>query len=87
LNMDTIEKKAKDTYNALDFECNLYTYFHKIAGKEKSEGDSTALTKERPLDIETARYFLSKDMNLLNDLSPTQREYIESVYRGKLKAN
>ena len=86
LNMDTVEKKLKDAYNALDFECNLYTYFHKIAGKEKSEGDSTGLTKERPLDIKTARYFLSKE-DVLKGISPAQREYIESVYRGQLKAN
>lgn len=85
LDMDTIKKKVKNTYNALDFECNLYTYFHKIAGKKKSEDNFTVLIKEKPLDIETARYFLSKDINLLNDLSSAQRKYIESVYSGKLK--
>jgi hypothetical protein len=85
LNMDTVEKKLKDTYNILDFECNLYTYFHKIAGKEKSEGDSTALTKEKPFNIETARYFLNKE-DVLKGISQAQREYIESVYGGQLKA-
>ena len=86
LNMDTVEKKLKDAYNALDFECNLYTYFHKIAGRKKTESNLTGLTKERPLDIKTARYFLSKE-DVLKGISPAQREYIESVYRGQLKAN
>ena len=30
LNMDNIGKKAKDTYGAVDFECNLYDYFFRI---------------------------------------------------------
>ncbi|MBW2568348.1 MAG: hypothetical protein JRD93_18220 [Deltaproteobacteria bacterium] len=82
LNMNTVEKKLKDAYSAMDFECNLHTYFHKIAGKEKSEDNSAASIKEKPLDIATARYFLSKDTSILKGLSAAQRKYFESIYRG-----
>lgn len=79
LNMDNIGKNLKSIYNELDFECNLYTFFHRITEEEAGD-NSKALTKSR-LDTETARYFLSKE-DTLKELSSAQREYIESIYPG-----
>ena len=87
LNMDDIEGKLKEVYNAFDFECNLYSYFHKI-NKEQHSGIVPELTEKFPFPHtnksffkkETAKYFFDKDKTITNGLSPACLSYIKSLH-------
>jgi hypothetical protein len=89
LNMDGIEKSLKQVYGNLEFDCNLYEYFHRMDG-ESSNGFGPA-AKNRPilvahdkprLPVESVQKLLETDKTVLNGLTVPQKEHLSLLYPG-----
>ncbi len=82
LNLDDILGKLKDTYCSLDFDSNLYSFFYRITNNQvtASNGEHSLVKNERMMDTDTVRYFFVQKTNVLEQATPEQREYIESIY-------
>jgi hypothetical protein len=89
LNLDDIVEKLKDAYGELDFDCNLYDYFHRMTGR--GPGDKRIQVPGQVLgqgagtgflDAELVKHFLTEEQELLKSLSAEQREYLNRVYPG-----
>ena len=89
LNLDDIDKKLRDAYDTVDFECNLYDYFIRMRGDGQPD-HSPAVNKnmsllpsnKKSMDKETAEYFIGIDPSVINSLSPVRKTYLESIYPG-----
>lgn len=89
LNMDEIETRTKKAYDRLDFDCNLYDYFHRM-GRNQLTGDSQATgnkgavsVQEKPrLDIAAVNALTKADKSVFQGLTPDQKDYILKLYPG-----
>ena len=89
INMDDIRSKSLEIYGALEFECNLHTYFHRMTGLKPLDESigipadvSPASAPGGPRRVEIVRYFLEKDSSLVQALSSEQRGFLNGVYPG-----
>ena len=87
INMDTIREKIIAAYDQLDFECDLYGYFHTMSGSvdafydhpwdgrvNGSEGDPFIRK------VELVRSFIRRKKSLCHNLTTTQKEYLLQYY-------
>jgi hypothetical protein len=84
LNLDDIYKKLRQAYSALDFDCDLHSFFDKVSPGALTEADGTdALVKKRRImDTATVRYFFIEKTNVLEKATPEQMDYIKTIYPG-----
>ncbi len=85
INMDNIEDRGIDTYDKLDFDCNLRAYFHRATGHTQQgaadpEGTPPAELREQVRNGLVARHFLEKDRSLLEGLSAEQKSFLEKAF-------
>jgi hypothetical protein len=86
-NMDTYEQRLKKIYEPMEFECDLYSFFHRMTGKKSSqrlipEEIYCDETREMPRNTETIRYFLEKENELIRSLSVEQKRFLNKAYPG-----
>lgn len=89
INMDNIEEKVKDVYGNLDFDCNLYDYFHRMTGHEPvrygfmmQEGVHGQGGKNSLRDADQVKYFLEKEPDILGALTLPQKDFLNKAYPG-----
>jgi hypothetical protein len=89
INMDNIKEKVKEVYGDLDFDCNLYDYFHRMTGEEpinygfRVNGSADSESAKSALrNVEMVKFFLGQEENLLNDLTVQQKAFLNKVYPG-----
>lgn len=82
LDLDDVHDKFRETYSALDFECDLYRFFFHVTTTQVApvEGKDLVVQKHRRLDIDTIRYFFIEKKNILKTATQEQIEFIKSVY-------
>jgi N-acyl amino acid synthase FeeM len=89
LNMEGIENAVKRVYGNLDFDCNLYEYFHRMDGESPNglgpgvKNRPILVTNERPrLTVETVQKLAESDRAVLCDLTAAQKKHILALYPG-----
>jgi len=82
LNLDDIHGKLRKTYSALDFDCNMDSFFDRVMTTQltPSGGEDLLIKKNRMLDAKTVRYFFIEKTNVLEKATPEQMDYIASIY-------
>lgn len=88
INMHQIEGRLKETYDALDLDCNLYRYFHQMTGflpaHDQTFSAETATLANLPdpaeTGVEMVRYFIAKDPSVVADLTAAQRGVLLTAY-------
>ncbi len=85
VDMRTIEPALRDAYAANDFDTDLHNFFVKINSHAiDNETTMGQAEKNAPLESEIARYLLTRNPVLLDDLSPQQRDYLTRMYHKAL---
>lgn len=79
LNLDDIEGKLIDIYNHLDFDCNLYDYFHRMEATGFQVTSSSRKSTLRTADI---KYFIESNPHFIDGLTAECKSYLEYVYSG-----
>jgi hypothetical protein len=84
LDLDDVHDKFRETYSALDFDCDLHKFFFNVTTTQLASVDRKDLIvkKHRPLDIDTVRYFFIEKKNILKTATPEQMKFIRSAYPG-----
>jgi len=82
LNLDDVEGRWKKTYSALDFDCNLHSFFYRVTTTQltMSHGKNFLVERNRMLDVDHVRYFFIEKTNVLEKATPDQMNYIASIY-------
>ncbi len=87
--LDTGEEKLKEAYSALDFDCNLHAYFHRMTGQKAfgAEDDEVDEPADPPScaqgrDIGMLRELFDQEESLLQGLTPEQRKFFNKTYPG-----
>ena len=83
LNLDDIHGKLKQAYSGLDFDCQLDSYYERMATSDRSSalGEPQLPARKKVMEPDTAKYFLGK-ANVLDSATSQQAEYLRSVYPG-----
>jgi hypothetical protein len=84
LNLDDIYRKLRQAYSALDFDCDLHSFFDKVTpgALPESDGTDALVKKRRIMETDTVRYFFIEKTNVLEMATPEQMDYIKSIYPG-----
>ena len=84
LDLDDIQGKLREKYGTLDFDCDMYSFFHRVTTTQltPSGGEDLLVKKNGMLDADTVRYFFIEKTNLLEEATPEQMNYIRSLYPG-----
>ena len=82
LDLDDVHDKFRETYSAMDFECDLHRFFFNVTTTQvmSQDGKDLVVKKDRKMDINTLRYFFIEKKNVLKTATPEQMEYIRSIY-------
>jgi len=82
LDLDDVHDKFRETYSALDFDCDLHRFFFSVTTTQVASVDEKNLIVKKPrtLDIDTVRYFFIEKKNILKTATPEQMDYVRSIY-------
>lgn len=82
LDLDDVHDKFRETYSALDFDCDVHRFFFNITTTQVASVDEKDLIVKKPrtLDIDTVRYFFIEKKNILKTATPEQMDYVRSIY-------
>jgi hypothetical protein len=83
LDLDDVHDKFRETYSALDFECDLHRFFFNVTTSQvmSVDGEDLVVKKDRAMDIDTVRYFfIEKKKEILKTATPEQIKYIRTIY-------
>jgi hypothetical protein len=82
LDLDDVHDKFRETYSALDFDCDLHSFFFNVTTTQVAsvDGKDLIVKKHRTLDIDTVRYFFIEKKNILKTATPEQMDYVRSIY-------
>jgi hypothetical protein len=81
LNLDHVEEKLRETYRALDFDCDLFSFFYRMnqIGAEP-QSERTGVRRAIPLDDETVLHLHGQHPEILSALAPAQRNFLCAIY-------
>lgn len=82
LNLDDIQGKLRKKYSALDFDCDIYSFFHGVTATQLTMSNDKKFLVQRKwvLDVDTVRYFFIEKTNVMEKATPDQMNYIRSIY-------
>jgi hypothetical protein len=83
-NMDSFSKSLEGAYSETDFETDLYSFFVKVNNDIIEPEMQYSVEKNKLLDMQLARELFKARPELLQNLDPKQREYLEVAYHQAL---
>ncbi len=84
INMDKFTQRLQGAYAEADFETDLYSFFVKVHNDIVDLEVEYSAVRNRPLDMALARELFRARPELLENMTPEQREYMEVVYHRAL---
>jgi hypothetical protein len=89
IDMDHIREKAKRIYGELEFDCNLFDYFHRMTGylpfeesPATASGIPTRSAERNASATRTVQHFLEAQKSLLEELSQAEKDFFRKAYPG-----
>jgi hypothetical protein len=89
LDLGGFKRASKRVYGSLDFDCNLYEYFHRMDGESPNgcgpgvNNEPILVSHEKPrLKVETVQKLIESDNTVLIDMTEPQKKHIMMLYPG-----
>lgn len=81
INMDSIQEKSLEKYRDFEVDGNVHDFFCKInSTMQELQSGWSFYEKRHPMHPEDARFFLESKKDILEKLTPQQREYLANLY-------